>query len=78
MPVFEVSREYTQIARVAVGDKVRVKAATEEEARELVENGKHDEVVSGSEGTAHQEWGEIVSPIVAGEPELTDIDSSEK
>jgi hypothetical protein len=74
MPVFEVSRSYTQVARVAVGDKVRVQAATAEEARELVESGKYDEVVDGSEDTGHQEWGEIVSSIDTGDPELTDID----
>ena len=77
MPVFEVSRSYTQVARVAVGDKVRVQAATAEEARELVESVKYDEVVSGSENIGHQEWGEIVSPIDAGDPQLKATDPNE-
>ncbi len=78
MPVFEVPRKYVQIKRTQVRDSVYVQAADGKEARELVESGKYDDIAfMGEETGKHHEYGEIVSSIDAGDPELTDIDPDE-
>ena len=71
MPIYEVSRVYTEVVHLEVGDRVRVQADSEEEARQLVRDNNHDEVVDGSVSTGHQKF---TARLVDG-PE---IDSLEK
>jgi len=59
--VYIVSRSYTQKAEVQVGDKVKVRAESEEEARQKAKENKVYDVLNYR--TGHREFGEIVSDV---------------
>lgn len=63
MPVYQASRSYTELVRMAVGDAVRVEAESEAKARQLIKSNQHEEVVDGSMKTGHATF---TSEIVEG------------
>jgi hypothetical protein len=59
--VYIVSRSYTQKAEVQVGDKVKIRAESEEETRQKAKENKIYDALNYK--TGHMEFGEIVSGV---------------